>query len=152
MACFFENQCTKSQLIQTKKPVRDLLITVYTAWSASMLALIVNPIPLVYGIFTGNASTPSACPNSINVQSYFSNFVSPITGLLGSKTISVLWYFLRCTNILSTWSMCTCISITIISPFHIKYNTTPSSHFFTKSCCGCCYRIIRRIENLCRLE
>ena len=38
------------------------------------------------------------------------------------------------------------------SPFHIKYNTTPSSRFFTKSCCGCCYHIIRRIENLCRLE
>ena len=38
------------------------------------------------------------------------------------------------------------------SPFHIKYKTTPRSHFFTKSCCGCCYRIIRRIENICRLE
>ena len=38
------------------------------------------------------------------------------------------------------------------SPFHIKYNTTPGSCFFTKLCCGCCYRIIRRIENICRLE
>ena len=35
------------------------------------------------------------------------------------------------------------------SPFHIKYNTTPSSRFFTKLCCGCCYFIIRRIENIC---
>ena len=34
----------------------------------------------------------------------------------------------------------------IPSPFHIKYNTT------TKSCCGYCYRIIRRIENIFCLE
>ena len=38
------------------------------------------------------------------------------------------------------------------SRFLIKYNTNPWSRFFTKSCCGCYYRIIRRIENICRLE
>ena len=29
------------------------------------------------------------------------------------------------------------------SPFHIKYNTTPKLLTFAKSCCGCCYHIIR---------
>ena len=29
------------------------------------------------------------------------------------------------------------VVLRIPSPFHIKYNTTPRSRFFTKSCCGC---------------
>ena len=81
------------------KPVLNLLVTVSAAWSALTFALIVKPIPLGSSIFGGSSSCLWICPNSLDVQSLDSNEDSSTTGSLGSKTISVLWYFFKYANI-----------------------------------------------------
>ena len=69
-----------TQFRQTRNPVLDLLVTVSDTWSALTLALMVNPIPCGSGILRGSSSSPSTCPNSLEVQSLHSNCMGLISG------------------------------------------------------------------------
>ena len=103
LVCFFDHQNTGALLIYTRKPVLDL---VSDAWSTSTFAHMTKPMPLGSDISFSVSSFPTACPNSLAIQSLLSNFGSSISGLLGSYTNSVLWYFFKSPNICSTWSRC----------------------------------------------
>ena len=85
LVCFLLHQWTNEQFKYTNIPVRDLLVTVSEAWSASTLAMIVNLIPLSSGMLGGSSSLPLTCPNSLDVQSFFSKSCSFI--VLGQKRV-----------------------------------------------------------------
>ena len=104
--CFLLHQWTRAEFRNTTKPVCDRLVIVSAAWSASTLALIVNPTPRGSGMLGGSSSRPSMCPNSLAVQSRHWNWSMSTTGLLGSYTNLLLWYFFRYANVWNTCCIC----------------------------------------------
>ena len=103
---FLLHQRNRAEFRNTRKPVRDCLVIVSVAWSASTLALIVNPTSRGSGMLGGRSSRPSMCPNSLTVQSRHWNWSMSTTGSHGSYTNSVLWYFFRYANVWNTCCIC----------------------------------------------
>ena len=67
-------------------PVLDILVAVSEAWSVSIFALTIKPSPRGWGMLGGCSSFPCTCPNSLEVQSFWSKVNSYRTGFLGHTT------------------------------------------------------------------
>ena len=85
------------------------------------------------------ASSSAFSRKSSSSSSYFS-LSSSTRRASSSASIRVCSssFYIRLASRVRRTPTSTFIRALLPSPFHIKYNTTPSSHFLNKSFCSCC--------------